>query len=99
MKQKGSGLLLLALLVTLGYLQYRLWSAPGSISEGQDMLVQIEAQRAENAQLAERNKLFEAEIVDLKEGMETVEERARNELGMIHSSETLFLIPEVRREP
>jgi cell division protein FtsB len=93
-KQKGYGWLVMVLLCTLGYLQYRLWVGPGSIPAGQDMLAQIDRQHQENLQLDERNKVLEAEIVELKSGMETVEERARRELVMIKSDETLFIIPE-----
>ena len=44
--------------------------------------------------LADRNKKLEIEIVDLKTGVEAIEERARSELGMIEQGETFFLIVE-----
>ena len=51
---------------------------------------QIADQRAENEILLERNRVLDAEVLELKKGMETVEERARHELGMIKEGETLY---------
>ena len=55
---------------------------------------QIADQQAENERLLERNRVMEAEVVELKQGMETVEERARHELGMVKEGETLYLLME-----
>ena len=44
----------------------------------------------ENERLLERNRILEAEVLELKQGMETVEERARQELGMVKEGETLY---------
>ena len=52
----------------------------------------IAQQKRENEQLLERNRLLEAEVAELKRGSETVEERARHELGMIKDGETLYLL-------
>ena len=57
------------------------------------MKVAIASQQAENLILEERNQQMDAEILELKSGMETVEERARQELGMVKASETLYVIP------
>ena len=48
----------------------------------------------ENQQLQERNRILEAEVLELKSGMETVEERALYELGMIKEGETLYQLAE-----
>jgi cell division protein FtsB len=53
---------------------------------------ELAAQRAENENLEARNRLLEIEVVDLKNGLEAVEERARSELGMIGEDETFYLI-------
>lgn len=82
---------LLALLICL---QYRLWIDDDSLVEvwraGQD----IEVQRQENARLRERNDALDAEVQDLKQGMEAIEERAREDLGMIKEDETFYQVIE-----
>ncbi|MCY1391804.1 Cell division protein FtsB [compost metagenome] len=82
--------LFLVLLVLLGGLQYRLWVGNGSLKHVADLQQQIAEQRAENERLLERNRVLDAEVLELKKGMETVEERARHELGMVKEGETLF---------
>ena len=59
---------------------------------GQDQ--QIRAQRETNRQLQERNAALEAEVRDLKVGLEAIEERARSELGMIRQDEIFFQLLE-----
>ncbi len=80
------------LLVLLLALQYRYWFGDGSVRERKLLAAQIAAQQTENQQQAKRNKVMEAEIIELKQGLETVEERARHELGMIKQGETLYLL-------
>ena len=53
---------------------------------------ELQAQRAGNEELEQRNKLVEIEVLDLKNGLEAVEERARSELGMIEQGETFYMI-------
>ncbi|ALZ83823.1 MULTISPECIES: septum formation initiator family protein [Pseudomonadaceae] len=79
------------LLLLLGGLQYRLWVGDGSFAQVRELKQQIADQNGENKRLLERNEILEAEVVELKKGMETVEERARHELGMVKQGETLFL--------
>lgn len=79
------------LLLLLGGLQYRLWVGDGSFAQVSELKQQIADQNGENKRLLERNEILEAEVVELKKGMETVEERARHELGMVKQGETLFL--------
>jgi cell division protein FtsB len=93
MRKRGTAILFLALGTVFSYLQYRLWYGPGSIPAGYSMIKKIDAQKEENVGLEERNRLLDAELVELKSGMETVEERARHELGMVKPGETLFLLP------
>ncbi|HAM76916.1 MAG TPA: septum formation initiator subfamily, partial [Alcanivorax sp.] len=52
-----------------------------------------------NAELAERNRLLAADVRDLKEGTEAVEEIARKDLGMIRDGESFFLIVEPQQDP
>lgn len=73
-------------------LQYQLWLGDDSLRSLNMLELEIEAQRLNNEGLAERNKLVEIEVLDLKNGLEAVEERARSELGMIEEGETFYMI-------
>jgi cell division protein FtsB len=55
---------------------------------------QLDTQKTENEQLKERNRALEAEVKDLKQGLEAIEERSRSELGMIRKGETFYQIVE-----
>ncbi|WP_442962556.1 septum formation initiator family protein [Pseudomonas sp.] len=77
-------------LALLAGLQYRLWVGEGSFAHVAQLKEQIAEQQRENEQLLERNRVLTAEVVELKQGLETIEERARRELGMIRNGETLF---------
>ncbi len=78
------------LLVLLVLLQYRVWIGEGSFTAVSRLGELVEDQRIINEQLQRRNAQLEAEVRDLKEGGEAVEERARSELGMIAKDETFF---------
>jgi cell division protein FtsB len=82
--------LVVVLLLLLGLLQHRLWFGDGGLSELWALRDQIRAQEAELARLRDRNSALAAEVHNLKTGLDAIEERARNELGMIRSGE-LFL--------
>ena len=83
--------MLLALLVTL---QYQLWLGERGMPGVYRLVAAVEAQLEENARLAARNLRLAAEVRDLKEGLEAVEERARSDLGMIGRDETYYQIVE-----
>jgi len=87
------------LFVLLLLLQYRLWVGDGSLAEVWDLYQQVETQRDENQSLRERNQALEAEVQDLKKGLGAIEERAREELGMIKEGETFYQIIEPPAEP
>ena len=70
----------------------QLWIGRGSISSVRDMQQRLDAQRAKNAQGQAINDQLEAEVRDLKEGLEMVEEKARNELGMVKPNEIFVQI-------
>ncbi|AXR05314.1 cell division protein FtsB [Salinimonas sediminis] len=80
------------LLVLLGLLQYRLWFGKNSIPDYIALKEEVHRQSLQNANLAQRNALLEADISDLKIGLEAIEERARNELGLIKRGETFYRI-------
>lgn len=86
-------LLVILALVFIG-LQYKLWVGEGSLAEVWHLKGAVEQQRSENAQLQERNRALDAEVKDLKQGLEAVEERARSELGMIRKGETFYQVIE-----
>ena len=78
------------MLVLFVLLQYDLWTGEGSIPQVWRLQQSIEQQKQKNNQLAERNSALQAEVRDLKQGMEAIEERARSELGMIKEGESFF---------
>ena len=86
--------LFLVLILLLTGLQYRLWVGDGGLAEIAELKRQIAMQQGENQHLLERNRILEAEVLELKKGMETVEERARHELGMVKEGETLYQLTE-----
>ena len=79
-----------ALLLLLGALQIPLWLGEGSYRDVRLLREAIEAHKAENETLRVRNRALEAEVRDLREGREAIEERARTELGLIREGETFF---------
>ncbi len=83
-----------ALAVLFVLLQYKLWFGEGSMMEVWRLDRAIATQTAENAQLRERNQALAAEVSDLKQGVEAIEERARRELGMIKKGETFYQVVE-----
>ncbi|MCG4453986.1 MULTISPECIES: cell division protein FtsB [unclassified Pseudomonas] len=91
---RSSYWLLVILILLLVGLQYRLWVGDGSLAQVTDLSHQIADQQGENQRLLERNRILEAEVLELKKGMETVEERARHELGMVKEGETLYQLTE-----
>jgi len=86
----------LILTVLLLLLQYPLWIGKGSWLKVWDMNRQLEAQQQVNQQTRARNALLDAEVRDLKQGTEAIEERARSELGMIKRDEVFYQILENR---
>ncbi|WP_414829692.1 cell division protein FtsB [Alteromonas sp. H39] len=82
----------IVLLLLLGLLQYRLWSGKNSIPDYLAREQEVHKQSLQNANLSQRNALLQADINDLKIGLEAIEERARNELGLIKEGETFYRI-------
>jgi cell division protein FtsB len=82
------------LLMLLVLLQYRLWNGNGNLPDLWKLEEIRAEQTVENKFLRERNQALAAEVMDLKTGMEAIEERARIEMGMIRSGETFFHIIE-----
>lgn len=83
--------ILLAILIGLIVLvQYRIWVADDGVVDLWRLERAVAEQRTENTALAQRNAQLAAEVRDLKEGLDAVEARAREELGMIRKDETLY---------
>lgn len=82
------------LLVLLLGLQYQLWFGNGGLLRVWQLEQRVTQQQQENRKLDERNKALEAEVRDLKQGLEAIEERARSDLGMIKEGETFFQVVE-----
>ncbi|SEA23723.1 cell division protein FtsB [Nitrosospira multiformis] len=80
-------LILVALIVLL---QYPLWLGKGSWLKVWEVDQQLATQYETNEKLKTRNSALDAEVRDLKQGYDAVEERARNELGMIKEGEIFF---------
>ena len=94
--------LLAGLLFILLVLQYRLWIADGSLAEGHRLERQIEEQARINEQLQERNAALEREVLDLQSGNKGLEQRAREQLGLIREGEIFYQFvdaPPVTQEP
>ena len=75
-------------------IQYPLWLGKGGWLRVSGVDRQLSAQQAKNGELEARNVALEAEVGDLKQGLEAIEERARYELGMIKSNEVFFQVVE-----
>ena len=84
--------LIVTLALALCVMQYKLWFGNNSRAELSDIAVEVAEQEAINAKLKARNESLEVEVLDLKTGLEAVEERARSELGMIETGETFYMI-------
>ncbi|MGH8231563.1 MAG: cell division protein FtsB, partial [Steroidobacteraceae bacterium] len=84
--------LAVALLAALLLLQYRLWLSGDGVREVWRLRSAVAAQQSDNARLSERNRQLAAEVHDLKQGYEALEERARTDLGMIAGNETFFQV-------
>ena len=78
------------LIVLLIALQYRLWFGAGSVQEVWRLHRELTEQRVEMSDLITRNQALEAEVSDLKSGLDAIEERARARLGMIDDDETFY---------
>jgi len=84
--------LTLALIALIVLIQYPLWLGKGSWFRVWEVDQQIRAQREANRVLQARNAALEAEVRDLKVGLDAIEERARSELGMIRQDEIFFQV-------
>lgn len=82
------------LFVLLLLLQYQLWFGNNGLLRSWQLEQKVAQQKTENDKLKVRNKALEAEVRDLKHGIEAIEERARADLGMIKKDETFYQVVE-----
>jgi cell division protein FtsB len=85
-------LVTIVLLVLIGWVQAELWLGKAGVAHVMDKRAELEALRQANAAAKQRNDRLQAEVSDLKEGLEMVEEKARSELGMVKPDELLVVL-------
>ncbi len=73
-------------------LQLKMWFGEGGFSDVRRLEQRVEEQTEENEALAQRNRELQAEVEDLRQGLEAVEERARSELGLIKENEEFYQV-------
>lgn len=81
-----------SLVILLFSLQYKLWLGDGGIPDVLQLQKEVAAVELTKTQLTERNQALHAEVLDLKKGLQAIEERARSELGMIGQDEVFYQI-------
>ncbi len=84
----------LILFIVLIGLQLKLWSGNGSMREVDSLRVAVKKQNDENARLLQRNQALGADVLDLKNGDQAIEARARTELGLIKPGEIFYQVVE-----
>ncbi len=89
------------LLILLVFLQYRLWLAEGGIAEALRLRDRISREQALNAELEVRNGLLERQVLELQTGRKVIEQRAREQLGLVREDEVYFQFvdPTAKPEP
>lgn len=93
---------ILVLVVMLGLMQYRLWFGESGIREFNDIQARADTLEGATDTLKARNDRLAAEVVDLKNGLDAIEERARSDIGMVRRDEQFYWVPDVdtnRRGP
>ena len=92
-------ILFLLLILVLLLLQYQLWIGGGGLTDVHHLEETKNAQIKENQQLQDRNDSLAAEVADLKQGLEAIEERARSEMGMVKHDESFYRVIDQSNSP
>ncbi len=87
--------LTIVLIALLALLQYSLWWGEGGLRELTHIRARADELAAQNETLRARNQRLAAEVVDLKNGLDAIEERARSDIGMVREDEQFFWVPGV----
>ncbi|WP_417658408.1 cell division protein FtsB [Pseudidiomarina sp.] len=91
-------LLKLVFIIALIALQYRLWMGKNSLPDYWHLQSDVQRQAETNTRLKQRNQVLVADIADLRDGQIALEERARNELGLIKRNETFFRLVPIKQQ-
>ena len=91
---KKIAFVLLGLLI---WLQYKIWLQDGGVPEVIQLQQEVKQVKDEVHQLQERNASLDAEVKDLKKGLDAIEERARSEMGMIKQGEVYYQVIEPKK--
>jgi len=91
-------ILIVLLVIILCLTQYRLWIGEGSFAQVVQLQKKIENQKIQNEQLKERNRILNAEVEALRNGLDAIEEKARSDMGMIKEGETFFMFTEDNKQ-
>lgn len=91
-------LISIVLFALLLLLQYPLWFGKGGMLRVNDLQQQLDEQKQVNEGLRLRNQQLEGDVRSLTEGVEAIEERARNDFGMIKKEEVFIQLIEPRGE-
>lgn len=78
------------------HFQYRIWVGDGSVAQIDAYQQRLDDLKKQVEEKRQRNEALYAEVLDLRKGQEAIEERARDELGMIREDETFFHVLESR---
>ena len=91
-------IIIIFLLTLLIWLQYKVWLQDGGIPEVLQLEQEIEVVRSEVKTLKERNSSLNAEVKDLKKGLDAIEERARSEMGMLKEGELYYQVIQPKKD-
>ena len=91
-------ILLAILVVVIALLQAKMWFGEGGYRDVQHLAERVEEQARENEELAQRNRELQAEVDDLRQGLQAIEERARSELGMVKDNEEFYQVVPGRKD-
>ena len=86
--------LIVIIILLIIHFQYRIWLGDGSIEQINAYQQRLDDLKKQAEEKKERNEALYAEVLDLRKGQEAIEERARDELGMIKEGETFFHVLE-----
>ena len=86
------------LIVAIILLQLKMWFGEGGYRDVQRLAERVEEQARENDVLAQRNRELQAEVDDLRQGLQAIEERARSELGMVKENEEFYQVVPGRKQ-
>jgi cell division protein FtsB len=83
-------IVILLLLALMAALQYRLWFGQHSVEQYFQRQQELKSHELTNVDLKKRNLMILADVEDLQSGLDSIEERARNELGLVKQNEVFF---------